>query len=139
MRDLMNNIHVPSAAVVTVTDTTAVASAWIDRQGYNSLTFLIGAGTLADADATFAVLVEESDDSGGSGSNAVADADLIGTEVLAAFTFAADQGARKIGYRGSKRYIKCTVTPSANSGSAPIAVIPVLGHPSQAPTANPPA
>lgn len=139
MRDLMNNIHTPSAAVATVSDTTAVASGWIDRRGYDSLTFLIGTGTLADVDATFAVLVEESDASNGAAANAVADADLIGTEALAGFTFALDSGARKIGYRGTKRYVQCTVTPAANSGSAPIAIIPVLGHPAQAPTPNPPA
>jgi len=137
MRDLHNSIYSPGAAVVTVSDTTAIVSPIVDRQGFDSVEFIIGAGTLADVDATFVVLVEEGDDSGLSDNSAVADADLLGTEVLAAFTFAADQGARRIGYNGSKRYTRCTVTPVANSGSAPIAVIPVLGHPNNAPTANP--
>lgn len=139
MRDLMNNIHVPGAAVVTVSDNTPVVSPIVSMQGYDSLTWLIGAGTLADADATFAVLVEEGDDPALSDAAAVADADLIGTEALAGFTFAADGKARKIGYKGSKLYSRCTVTPAANTGSAPIAIIPVLGHPAQVPTANPPA
>jgi hypothetical protein len=139
MRDLVNNIHPVGAEVVTVSDNTPVVSPIVDVRGYDSLTFLIGAGTLADADATFAVLVEEGDNSALSDAAAVADADLIGTEVLAAFTFAADQKARKIGYRGIKRYVRCTVTPSANTGSAPIAIVAVLGHPAIRPTANPPA
>lgn len=139
MRDLHNNIHPTGAAVVTVSDTTAVVSPIVDLQGFDSLEFLIGAGTLADVDATFVVLVEEGDDSGLSDNSAVADADLLGTEALAAFTFAEDGEARKIGYNGSKRYARCTVTPVANSGSAPIAIIPVLGHPNNAPTDNPPS
>jgi len=137
MRDMHNSIYSPGAAVVTVTDTTAIVSPIVDRQGFESVEFLIGAGTLADADATFVVLVEEGDDSGLSDASSVADADLLGTEVLAAFTFAADHGARRIGYNGAKRYTRCTVTPVANTGSAPIAVIPLLGHPNSAPTANP--
>lgn len=139
MQDLMSNIHPTGVAVATVTDTTAVVSGIVDRQGYDSLTFLIAAGTLADADATFTVLVEEGDDSGLSDAAAVADTDLLGTEALAGFTYADDGEARKIGYKGHKRYIRCTVTPAANTGSAPIAIIPVLGHPASAPTANPPA
>lgn len=138
MRDLANNIHPIGPAVVTVSDTTAVVSAIVDRQGYESLTYLIATGTLADADATFTVLVEEGDAANLSDAAGVADADLLGTEVLAAFTFADDAEPRKIGYKGNKRYTRCTVTPVANTGSAPISIIPVLGHPSSAPTANPP-
>ena len=139
MKDLHNNIHPTGPAVVTVSDTTAVVSGIVDRQGYNALEFVIAAGTLADADATFTVLVEDGDNSGLSDAAAVADANLLGTEVLAAFTFADDDEARKIGYRGNKRYVRCTVTPVANTGSAPIAIIPVFGYPENAPTANPPA
>ena len=87
MKDLHNNIHPSGAAVQTVTDNTAVVSGIIDMQGYNSLEFLIAAGTLADANATFTVLVEEGDDSGLSDASAVADADLLGTEALAGFQF----------------------------------------------------
>lgn len=139
MRDLHNKVHPTGPAVVTVTDTTAVVSGIVDMQGYDSLEFLIAAGTLADADATFSVLVEEGDDSGLSDAAAVADADLLGTEVLAAFTFADDGEARKIGYTGNARYVRCTVTPAANTGSAPIAIIPLQGNPNNGPTANPPA
>lgn len=139
MKDLASVIHPNGAAVAAVTDNTAVVSGIVDRKGYGGLTFLIAAGTLADADATFTTLVEEGDQSNLSDAAAVADADLIGTEALAGFTFADDGEARKIGYKGAKRYVRCTVTPANNAGSAPIAVIPVLSSPSGAPTANPPA
>lgn len=139
MKDLMNRIHPNGAKVITQTDNTAITSSIIDVRGYDSLTFLIAAGTLADADATFAVTMAESNDSGMSGSNAVAAADLIGTYALAGFQFDDDGEARKIGYKGSKRYVQLTVTPSNNTGSAPVAIIPVLGHPANGPTINPPA
>ena len=139
MSDLMNNIHIPGGNVAAPTDNTAVVSPIVDRQGYGSLTFVIVTGTLADADATFTVLVEHDDAAGMGTAAAVPDADLIGTEALAGFTFAADQSARKIGYRGTKRYVRCTVTPAANASAAPIGIAPILGHPAQAPTPNPPA
>jgi hypothetical protein len=57
------------------------------------------------------VLLEESDDPAMAGAVAVADIDLIGTELLAAFQFDDDIECRKLGYSGSKRYIRATVTP----------------------------
>jgi hypothetical protein len=139
MRDLHNNVNPVKPAVVTVTDTTAVVSGIVDTQGYDALEFLIATGTLADVDATFTVLVEEGAAANLSDAAAVADVDLLGTELIAGFTFALDIGCRKIGYIGSKRYVRCTVTPAANTGSAPIAIIPVLGRAKASVTnANPP-
>jgi hypothetical protein len=138
MQDLMNNITVARAiAPVSVSDNTAQVSQIIDRQGYDSLTFAIATGSLADADATFAVLVEHGDDSGLSDAAAVADADLLGTEALAGFTFADDNATRKIGYVGGKRYVRLTITPSGNASAALIAASAILGHPNVAPTPNP--
>lgn len=140
MRDLHNNIHVLRViSPVSVADNTAQVGQIIDRQGYHSLEYVIATGSIADADATFAVLLEESDDSGMSGATAVADADLIGTEALAAFQFDDDNETRKLGYTGHKRYTRLTITPSANASAALLSAVAVLGHPASAPTANPPA
>ena len=139
MRDMHNKINPTGSAVATVTDDTAVVSGIVDMQGFDSLEFLIAAGTLADADATFSVTVEEGDVSDLSDAAAVADADLLGTEALAGFTFADDGASRKVGYKGNARYVRCTVTPANNTGSAPIAIIPVQGNPNNGPTDNPPA
>jgi len=139
MRDVFNNIHpIPCIAPIVIGDDTASVGATIDRQGFDSLTYVISTGILADIDATFAILLEESNDSGMSGASAVADSDLLGTEALAGFTFGDDGETRKLGYLGDKRYSRLTLTPSGNSGSAPVAVIAVLGWPSVAATANPP-
>ena len=141
MRDLMNSIHtVPLIAPVAArTDNTAIVSAIIDTRGFGSCTLVLVTGTNTDANATFAVLVEDGNDSGLGDNGAVADADLLGTEALAGFTFADDVECRKIGYVGPKRYVRLTVTPTGNdSGNIFIAGVAILGHPTMAPTANPP-
>lgn len=139
-RDLMNNVHpVVAIAPLVVTDGTAQTSAAIDTQGYGSVTFLIATGTLADADATWSVEVLAGDDDTQGNHTAVADAELVGTEALAGFTFADDGECRKIGYIGNKRYVSIEIDDvTANSGNAPLCVIALLGHPDNAPTANPP-
>ena len=139
MRDAFNNIHpIPCIAPIVIGDNTASVGATIDRQGFDSLTYIIAMGILADIDATFVILLEESDDSGMSGAAAVADSNLLGTESLAAFTFTHDGETRKLGYLGDKRFTRLTLTPSNNSGSAPVSVIAVLAWPSLTATDNPP-
>lgn len=139
MQDLMNNI-LPKRVIspVSVADNTAQVGQIIDRQGFDSLTYVIATGSIADADATFAVLLEESDDSGMSGATAVADADLLGTEALAGFQFDDDNECRKLGYKGNKRYTRLTVTPSGNASAALLSAVAILGHPGKSPTSNPP-
>ena len=139
MQDLMNNLHVKRVlSPVSVADTTAQVGQIIDRQGYDSLTYVIATGSIADADATFTVLLEEGDDASLTDAAAVADADLLGTEVLAAFQFDDDNEVRKLGYKGVKRYTRLTITPVANASAAVLSAVAILGHPASAPTANPP-
>lgn len=140
-RDLHNNIHplVGIAPVAARTDDTAIVSTIVDTAGYGSCEFVIVTGTNTDADATFAVLVEDGNNSSLTDNAAVADAQLLGTEALAGFTFADDAETRKIGYVGGKRYVRVTVTPTGNgAGNIFLAGLWVLGHPANAPTANPP-
>lgn len=110
-------------APVVATDNTALVSNIIDCQGYNGLSFVIMTGTLADADATFAVTMEHGDAANLSDTAAVTSSDLAGTLANAGFTFAADNACRKVGYIGAKRYVRLTVTPTGNTGNAPIAVL----------------
>ncbi len=141
MRDLMNHIA-PKRAIspaAAVADNTAFISQIIDVQGYDSLTFLILTGSLADADATFATLVEHGDAANLSDAAAVPDAELVGTEALASFTFSDDDKVFKVGYVGGKRYVRLTVTPTNNSGNSFVSAVALLGHPHWFPTANPPA
>lgn len=138
--ELFNNVNVKRVlSPASVADTTAQVGQIIDRQGYGDVLYLVATGSIADADATFTVLLEESDASDMTGAAAVADADLLGTEVLAAFQFDDDNECRKLGYKGVKRYTRLTITPVANASAALLAAVCVLGSPSLAPTANPPA
>lgn len=139
MQDLHNNIHVKRVlSPVSVSDNTAQVGQIIDRQGFDSVEYVIAIGDVADADVTFAVLLEEGDDANLSDAAAVADADLLGTEALAGFQFDDDNEVRKLGYKGNKRYTRLTITPSGNASAALLSAVAVLGHPELAPTANPP-
>jgi hypothetical protein len=139
IRDLFNNINPKFGVLATTTsDNTAQVSAVVDTLGYESVTYVIAAGILADADATFAVTVDEGNQANLSDASAVASTDLLGTTALASFTFANDNQCFKIGYVGNKRYVRVTVTPTNNTGSAPIAGVWIMGQPALKPTANPP-
>lgn len=139
MKDLHNKLHfVPLITPVAArTDNTAIVSAIIDRKGFESLELVLVTGANTDANATFAVLVEDGDASDLSGGAAVADTQLLGTEAVAGFTFADDGECRKIGYAGDKRYVRVTVTPTGNdSGNIFIAGVAVLGNANSSPTAT---
>lgn len=133
--DLHNKIEIRRAiSPVSVSDNTAQVSQIIDRQGFSALEFAIATGSIADADATFTVLVEDGDESDLSDNAAVADAQLLGTEAAAGFQFDDDNETRKIGYIGNKRYVRLTITPANNASAALIAAIAILGGPDSAPT-----
>ena len=141
MHSLYQNIQTrrgfsPAAAV---TDNTAFVSEIIDMQGFLSLMWIILLGSLADTDATFTVLMEEGDDSGLSDAAAVADSDMVGTEALATFLFSGDDTTEKLEYVGSKRYVRLTITPAANSGNIFLAVAALMGNPRHAPVSHTPA
>jgi hypothetical protein len=140
MRDLHNNIHAVRAIspAAAVTDNTAIVSQIADRKGFDSLELVLITGNDTDTDATFTVLIEESDASDMTGAVAVDDIDLLGTEALASYTFADDNEPRKIGYVGNKRYVRATITPANNTGNAFLAGLWLQGHPAVRPTANPP-
>lgn len=140
MRDLFNQVT-PKRCISpqSVADNTALVGEIIDRKGFESLTYLILTGSLGDAGAEFTALLEEGDAANLSDAAAVPDGDLIGTEALASFIQSDDNKCYKLGYKGSKRYTRLTITPTNNATAALIAATALLGHPANAPTVNPPA
>lgn len=118
--------------VAAVTDNTATVSSIIDCLGYDMVTLAFVTGTDADADATVTALLEEGDNSALSDAAAVADGDMVsmtaGTapEAAASYTFADDAETRAVGYLGTKRYIRLTLTPAANTGNVFVAGIAIL-------------
>jgi hypothetical protein len=135
-KDQFNNLHpVIAIAPITITDGTALVSGAIDTQGYESVTFIISTGTLADADATWLPVVKDGDTSTQGAHTAVADAFLLGTEAAAGWAFGDDGECRKIGYIGNKRYVSIEIDDvTANTGSAPFSVVAILGNPRSHPT-----
>lgn len=132
--DLHNNIKFTKAIApaAATTDNTAYVSDVIDTNGFLATEFAAVFGSIADADVTFTVLVEDGN-TGTPGSTtlsdaaAVDDAYLLGTEAGTVTSGAASSGAApgfaddnkttKIGYIGPKRYVRVTITPAANSGN----------------------
>jgi hypothetical protein len=113
-------------------DNTAQVGQIIDHQGYDSVSYIILTGALPDADATFTALLEEGDVSNLSDAAAVADADMVsqtnGTapETAASFIFSSDDQVRKLGYVGTKRYSRLTITPGANASASLLAACCIL-------------
>lgn len=139
LRDLHNNINVKPAfyPVAAITDNTAAVSTIVDRAGYHACELVIITGTESDADATFTVLFEDGD--AANLSDHAETLITLGTEALASFTFADDQKCFKIGYAGTKRYCRATITPANNTGNFFVAGAWILGGATTVPTPNPPA
>ena len=115
---------------------TAIVGAIIDCQGYAAIQYAISTGVCVTGAATFAVLLEQGDQSNLS-DNTTVTAGLQGTAALAAFTGAGSQSF-KIGAVVSKRYSRLTITPSGNTGAALLSAVALLTRPTSAPTPNPP-
>lgn len=139
MQDITNQLHVKPAfePKAAVTDNTAAVGSIIDLLGFDGAMLAIITGTDADADATFALTIDHGDASNLSDAAAVVAADLNGTLAGGGYTFADDVEARKVGYVGKKRYVRATVTPSANTGNFFIGGLWILGHARFGPTAFP--
>jgi hypothetical protein len=115
MRDVMHDIRVvPAIAPVVVVDNTATVSSIIDMQGAQSCAFYVITGALVDADATFAVLLQEGNAANLSDATTVADTDMetgtpgIAPLTAASFDFSADIVVRRVGYNGNKRCVSRT-------------------------------
>lgn len=144
MKDMLNSVTLKKviAPISGAGDTTAQVGAIIDHQGYESVTYLLGLGVLSDADATFAVLLEDGDASNLSDAATVADAKMISESAAApltaaSFQFDDDGKVRTLGYKGQKRYSRLTITPTANTGAWLIAAQCLLGHRRVLPFAQP--
>lgn len=125
-RDTFNNLSIVNALDTQVisSDTTTDGEV-IDTQGFESLTFSLKSG--AYTDGTYTPVIEESDEvTFGGEENAVADGDLIGTEADAALSAA--NTLSKIGYRGSKRYVRLTIVSASTSSGATIGASAIKGH-----------
>ena len=135
LREIHNIINTDVALnVQTITDDTTTNGNEIDLQGFGAVEFVIFTGTLTVGD--FTPLIQETDTST-SYSGSVADADLTNTEASAAFTTDTDDNKiTRIGYIGSKRYVRLSiVSTSTATNGAVIGAIAIKALPTYAPTA----
>lgn len=128
MFDIHNNLKMAVAlGPVAITTDTTTAGIIIDRQDFEALEFVMQSGVLTDGD--YAPKVEHGDESDLSDAAEVADDDLFGTEAGATLDADADDNkTAKIGYNGTKRYVRCSVVSTNTSSGALIGVLAILGH-----------
>jgi hypothetical protein len=141
LRDLANNLTLKRAVSPQAarTDNTAIVSEILDVRDLEGAMLAIQLGANTDANATFAVLLEESNTANMSGSNEVSNDDMNGTEALAGFQFDDDNECRKLGYHGTKRYIRATITPTGNDSGNIFLAASWVCKPRRLPAENPPA
>jgi hypothetical protein len=141
-QDLQSNIKAMlglSAVALGATGTSA--GKIIDRKGYGGVEFIIGYGAVTTTGSSVTALVKEGDATGSLAS--VADGDLIGTEALAGLAAGArtsgvsQQVTKRIGYKGTKRYVQLSLTNAGTTSAGIMWADAVLFTPEAAPVANP--
>jgi len=131
--DLHNNVVVQRAvSPISQSGNAAIVGAIIDHQNYGAAEYVVTLGTITTAGTTYTALLEESDDNAMATKNAVADVDLLGTEAGISFVDSEVNTSKKLGYIGSKRYTRLTLTPAGNTGASTISAVCVLAAPALA-------
>lgn len=129
VRDIDKAISVVTTIEPAASITATTTGAAVDTAGYRSACVVIHTGV--HTDGTFTPTLEESDASG-SGYTTVAAGDL--TTAFTAVTSSNDQTIYKVGYLGSKRYLRLVMTETVASAGAFFTAVIVLGNPITKPT-----
>lgn len=143
-KDLHNQVKVqrviaPLAIGANATKTGKI----IDRQGYGGVEFLASYGAVVTTGTIVTLVVFEGDVTGTMTS--VADADLLGTEVLASLPVQATARtsevgknvSKRVGYKGIKRYVRVDAVQTGTTSVGCVSVEALLFNPSVSPTSNP--
>lgn len=136
MRDLAHNIKVEQVAAPAVA-TANITSSAIDISGGNSLAVLFAIGASGDTlsgSIYWTLKLTECDTESGSYTdvNAVDMHGGIGTVVIDAPS--EDETVVKLGYKGSKRYVKAVATKTGtHTNGTIIGIVAVKGHLADAP------
>lgn len=146
MQDLHNAFKVVSALdAIVVNDDTEGTGAAIDLQGYEGAELIVNCGISGDTlsgSVKYDLVLKECDTSGGT-YTAVAQADVVGGTVTSGVFATVDDAAEdpavfRIGYIGSKRYIKLFVdTTGTHTNGTPMAAVALLGVGRHMPPAKP--
>lgn len=113
----------------------------IDRQGYGGVEFVSGYGAIVTTGSVVTLVAFEGDVTGTMTS--IADASLLGTEVLASRLGGATTSgtgsnvAKRLGYIGDKRYVRVDAVKTGTTSVGCVDVKAVLFNPAFAPVSNP--
>lgn len=144
MKDLHNVIRTAEALYPAALTTVAGrAGKIIDTQGYGGVEFAINYGSVTATNATITPVLKEGDVTGTLTS--VADADLLGTELLASLPAQATSRTSgvgknvttRLGYSGGKRYVQLSIASSTVTAATILSATAILHSPNVAPVANP--
>lgn len=139
MHQLQGNTAVRRAISPVAIGTTGTGqnSQIIDRQGFGGVEFIIAIAAITATAAVFTATVLEGDATGSLTS--AADADLIGTEAAAGIAAGArtdgvgDHLVKRVGYKGTKRYVRLNYKSTATAGPI-ISAVAELFNPEVFPT-----
>lgn len=140
--DLHNNIDaVRVVGPVAIGANGTVSGKVIDRKGFGTVEFIASYGAIVTTGSVVTLVVKEGDVTGTMTS--VANSDLIGTEALASRLGGATTSgtgsnvAKRVGYRGSKRYVTVDAVKTGTTSVGCMSVNAILGSPASAPVTNP--
>lgn len=111
----IKNYTTPVEALAIQDVTGASVGEIIDTRGTCGTLFVLTSATLATG--SWAVTIDEGNDSGLSDASAVASKDLVGTLADMAFADTDDNASKSIAYIGDKRYVRLTLTATGASGT----------------------
>jgi hypothetical protein len=122
MFDELTKSTLTHMGLVTLNGTAAVASSLVDLQGYNALDIAIVTGTISDAGTAsgYTVKLQHSDTTVAGDFTDVAAADAINgvVSVTSVLDTADDTIIGRLGYVGTKRYVRVVATGTTNSAGA---------------------
>jgi len=142
MYDLHDNIRTKTVITPTAIGANATKTGLVvDRQGYGGVEFVAEYGSVTTTGSVVTLVVKEGDVTGTLTS--VANADLLGTEVLASLAAGArvagtgKEVTKRVGYKGAKRYVSVDAVQTGVTSVGCVAVTAILHTPNNAPTTNP--
>lgn len=143
IRDFHNSIRTKTIISPAAIGANATKSGLvIDRQGFGGVEFIAAYGAVTTTGSVVTLVVKDGDVTGTLAS--VADAYLLGTEVLASLPAATPRTAgttkevsKRIGYVGVKRYVTCDAVQTGVTSVGAVGVHALLHSAYLAPQANP--
>lgn len=129
MKDTYSDFGIVAALAPQVLAATDTGATPIDLQGFNSALAIINTGAIAGA-GDYTAKLQHSDTTTGGDFVDVTSADLLGAFPASL----AQNSVYKVGYKGSKRYLRTVVTKNSGT-SIVVGIVIARGHANNSPVA----